>query len=138
MFSEWQQDYDMIRERYPGIEFDHGWRDDIFDSLSHEQRNILVLDDQMGVASLSSSVADLFTRGSRNRNLTVIYLVHNVYNYGKSQRTISLNSYYSVVFRNGQDASQFRTKAYQICPNNSKWLIDSFTDATCKPSGYLF
>ena len=27
--------------------------------------------------------------------------------------------------------------AYQICTNNSKWLIDSFTDATCKPYGYL-
>ena len=45
VFSEWQQDYDIIRERYPGIEFEKGWRDDNFDSLSHEQRNILVLDD---------------------------------------------------------------------------------------------
>ena len=31
VFSEWQQDYDIIRERYPGIEFEKGWRDDIFD-----------------------------------------------------------------------------------------------------------
>ena len=37
----------------------------------------------------------------------------------------------------GRDASQFRTMAYQICPNNSKWLIDSFKDATCKPYVYL-
>ena len=80
----------MIRERYPGIEFEKGRRNEIFDSLSPEQRNILVLDDQMGVASSSTSVADLFTKGSQNRNLTVIYLVQNVYNQGKSQRTISL------------------------------------------------
>ena len=137
VFSEWQQDYDMIRGRYPGIEFEKGYRDDIFDSLSHKQRNILVLDNQMGVASSSSSVADLFTRGSHHRSLTVIYLVQNVHNHGKRQRTISLNSHYSVVFRNGRDASQFRTMAYQICPNNYKWLIDTFTDATCKPYGYL-
>ena len=137
VFSEWQPDYDMIREQYPGIEFEKGWCDEIFDSLSHEQCNILVLDDQMGVASSSSSVAELITRGSHHRNLTVIYLVQNVYNHGKSQRTISRNSHYSVVFRNGLDASQFRTMAYQICPNISKWLIDSFTDATCKPHGYL-
>ena len=78
MFSEWQPDYDIIRERYPGIEFEKGWRDEIFDSLSQEQRNILVLDDQMGVASSSTSVADLFTKGSHHRNLTVIYLVQNV------------------------------------------------------------
>ena len=97
MFSEWQLDYDMIRERYPVIEFDKWWRDEIFDSLSHEQRNILVLDDEMGVASSSSSVADLYTKGSHHRNLTVIYLVQNVYNLGKNQRSISLNSNYSVV-----------------------------------------
>ena len=91
----------------------------------------------MGIASSSKSVADLFTRGSQHRNLTVIYLVQNVYNQGKSQRTISLNSHYSVVFRNGRDASQFRTMAFQICPSDGKWLVEAFTDATSKPYGYL-
>ena len=70
--SEWQPDYDLIRERYSGIEFEKGWRDDIFDSLSPEQRNILVLDDQMGVTSSSTSVADLFTNWSHHRNLILI------------------------------------------------------------------
>ena len=137
VFSEWQPDDDMIRERYPGIGFEKGWRDKIFDSLSPEQRNMMVLDDQMGVASSSTSVADLFTNGSDHRNLTVIYLVQNVYNQGKSQRTISLNSHNRVVFRNGQDASQFRIMVYQICPNDGKWLVDSFTNAASKPYGNL-
>ena len=91
----------------------------------------------MGVASYSKSVADLITNGSHDRNLTVIYLVQNVYNKGKSQRTISLNSHYSVVFRNGRDASQFHTMANQICPSEGRWLLDAFTDATFKPYGYL-
>ena len=137
VYSEWQPDYDMICERYPGIEFDKGWRDEIFDSLSPEQRTILVLDNQMGEANSIKSVADLFTKGSHHRNLTVIYLVQNLYNHGKRQRTISLSSHYSVVFCNGRDASQFHTITYQICPNNGKWLVDSFTDATSKPYGYL-
>ena len=68
VFSEWQPDYNLIRERYSGIKFEKGWRDDIFDSLSPEQLNILVLDDQMGVASSSTSVADLLTKGSHHRN----------------------------------------------------------------------
>ena len=63
VFSKWQPDYDIIRERYPSIEFENGWRDEIFDSLSPEQRNILVLYNQMGVASSSTSVADLVTMG---------------------------------------------------------------------------
>ena len=127
----------MICERYPGIQFEKGWRDDIFDSLSPYQRNILVLDDQMVVASSSKFVADLFTKESHHKNLTVINLVQNVYNQSKRQRTISLNSHYSVVFRNGRDALQFRTMAYQICPRDAQWLVDAFTDATSEPYGYL-
>ena len=80
--------------------------------MSQEQRNILVLVDQMGVASSSTSVADVFTKWSHHRNLTVIYLMQNVYNKDTIQRKISLNSHYSVVFRNGRDVSQFRTMAY--------------------------
>ena len=137
VYNEWQLDYDMIRERYPSIEFDKEWRDDIFDSLSPNHRNILVLDDQMAVASSSKSVADFFTKGSHHRKLTVIYLMQNVYNQGKSQKTISLNSHYSVVFRNGHDGSGSRTMAYQICISDGQWVVDAFTDATSKPYGYL-
>ena len=126
----------MIRERYSGIDFEKKWRDESFDSMNPKQPNILVLDYQMGVARSSMSAADLFTKGSHHRNLTVIYLVQIVYNQGKSKRTISRNSHYSVVFRNGRDASQFRTMVYQICPNGGKWLVDSFTDATSVPYGY--
>ena len=72
----------MICERYRGILFEIGWRDEIFDLLSTEQRNILVLYDKMGVASSSTSVVDFFTKGSHDSNLTVIYLVQNVYNHG--------------------------------------------------------
>ena len=91
----------------------------------------------MGVTSSSKLVSDLFTKGSHHRNLTVIYLVQNVYNQGKSQKTISLNSYYSVVFCNGREASQFQTMAYQICPSNGHWLVNALTNATSKPYGYL-
>ena len=112
VFSEWEPYYDLIWERYSGIDFEKDWRDEIFDSLSPEQRNILGLEYQMGVASSSTSVADLFPKGSHHENLTVIYLVQNVYNQGKSQLTISLNLHYNVVFRNGRVASQFRTMAY--------------------------
>ena len=34
VYSEWQPYYNMIRERYLGIEFEKAWRDKIFNSLS--------------------------------------------------------------------------------------------------------
>ena len=72
VYSEWQPDYKSIREPYPCIEFEHKWRDERFDLYCHEHRNILILDDQMGVASSSKSVADLVTKKSHHRNLTVV------------------------------------------------------------------
>ena len=84
----------------------------------------------MGITSSSTSEADLCTKVSHHRNLIVSDLVQNVYKQGKSKRTISFNSHYSVDFRNNRDASQFRTMAYKICPNNWYWLVDVFKDAT--------
>ena len=137
VFSKWQPDYDIIREQYPGIEYEKRWGVEIFDSLSPEQRNIMVIDDQIKIARLLTSVADPVTKGLHHKTLPVIYLVQNAYNQGNSQRTISLNSNYSVVCRNSRGTLQFRTMAYQIYPNNGKWLVNSFTDATSKPYGYL-
>ena len=56
----------MIRKRYSGIDFEKELRDEIFNSLSSEQRNILVLDDQMCLASSSKLMADLFTKESHH------------------------------------------------------------------------
>ena len=61
----------------------------------------------------------------------------NLYNQNKSQMTISLNSHYSVVFRNNWDASQFWTMAFQICLSNGKWLVNAFTYASSEPYEYL-
>ena len=63
--------------------------------------------------------------------------MQNVYNQGKCQSTISLNSHYSRVFLKSRDASQFCTMAYQICPNDGKLLVDTFTNAISKHYRYL-
>ena len=137
VYGEWQDDYDQIKTIYPEIEFMHGYSDDIYDSLEPSERNLLILDDQMSEASDSKSLAKLFTKGSHHRNVTILYLVQNMFDQGKSSRTVSLNSHYTVVFRNLRDQSQFRTMARQLLPKNSQWLIDAFTDATLRPFGYL-
>ena len=101
----------MIRERYHCLEFKKECRDDIFYSLTPELRNILIFYDQMSVANLSKSVFDFLTKKPHHINLTVIYLLPNVYNKGTSHITISLYSHYNVVFRNSRDGSQFQTMA---------------------------
>ena len=42
-----------------------------------------------------------------------------------------------MVFQNKRDASQFRTLAYQMCPENARWLLDAFKHCNKRPYGYL-
>ena len=59
-----------------------GYSDDIYDSLEPSDRNLLILDDQMSEASNTKSLANLFTKVSRHRNVTILYLVKNMFDHG--------------------------------------------------------
>lgn len=137
VFSEWQPDYQYARELYPHIEFVQGWHDEIYDMLMPQVPTLLIIDDLMDEAGSSKSMKALFTKGVHHRNCTVLYLLQNMYNQGRSQRTASLNTHYNVVFKNARDMCQFRTLASQMYPGSFKWLLDAFDDATSVPFGYL-
>ena len=95
IYSEWQSYYDHVRATFPHVEFVEGWREDLYASIRPDERNLLILDDQMDEAGDSKTLSKLFKKGLHHRNLTVIYLVQNVFNQSKSQRTVSLNSHYN-------------------------------------------
>ena len=60
----------------PGIEFNQGISEDIdvSDFLDVSQRNLIVLDDLMAQFGKDKRTADLFTKGSHHRNLSVTYI----------------------------------------------------------------
>jgi hypothetical protein len=101
-------------------------------------RNLVVLDDQMENENArrngGSSLAKFFTQGSHHRNLTVIYIVQNLFRQGGAMRTISLNSHYIVLFKNQRDRLQVETLAKQM---KCSFLVDAYQDATRRPYGYL-
>ena len=121
---------------YPHIVFEHGWMDDIYDRITPDT-NLLIVDDQMEEAGSSKTLQNLFTKGSHHRNLTIMYLLPNMYNACTSQRTVSLNTHYNVVFTNPRDSRQFWCLSSQMHPGNFYLLIGAFLDATAKPHGYL-
>ena len=51
-------------------------------------------------------IADLFTKGSDHQNLSVIYIVQNIFQQGRETRNISLNARYIVLFKSPQDKQQ--------------------------------
>jgi len=84
------------------------------------------------------TVANLFTKGSHHRNISVAFLVQNIFHKNKHIRTINLNAHYMVLFKNPRDASQFASLARQMYPNKSAFAVEAYKDATKKPYSYLF
>ena len=83
------------------------------------------------------SITSLFTKGSHHRNISVIYIVQNLFDSNKNHRTISLNAHYLIIFKNPRDASQIVHLAKQMYPGQSKYVQEAFTLATNNPHGYL-
>ena len=52
-------------------------------------------------------------------------------------RICSLNTHVLVIFKNPRDKLQITCLARQIYPNNSRFLVDAYTQATEKAHGYL-
>ena len=62
------------------------------------KRNLILFDGQNIDASKDKRIVNLFTRGSHHRNLSVIYIVQNLFYQGKGSCSISLNSQYLVPY----------------------------------------
>jgi hypothetical protein len=141
VYGEWQRAYEELAQQLPHIQFVKGFTNELYESFDSRVRNLLILDDQMENKAAhkrgENAVAKFFTQGSHHRNLTVVYLVQNLFNQDKSMRTISLNTHYMVLFKNPRDATQIRTLGCQMYPENVRLLTDAYRDATSKPYGYL-
>ena len=57
-------------------------------------------------------VASLFTIKSHHKNISVMYIVQNLFHRGKYHRTISRNAHYMVLFKNLTDVSQIMALAH--------------------------
>ena len=136
-FKEWQSGYDEIKAFLPSIEFHQGIENPILESIQASERNLVVIDDLMSHAGESKRISKLFTEESHHRNLTVIFIVQNLFYQGKEMRTISLNAHYLVLYKNPRDKSQIRYLAHQIYPENSKFLSNVYDHATADPHTYL-
>ena len=135
-YSEYQETFAEIESLVPNIHFIEGVPDAIFDSINPKTRNLYIFDDMMG--ERDSVIAKLFTKKSHHGNLSVIYIVQNLFHQSKDHRTISLNASYLVLTKNVRDASQVIHLAKQIYPNNVKFFQQAYQIATAEPFSYLF
>ena len=70
-----------------------------------------MFDDLMTEAKCDQRIADLFTKGSHHRNISVVNLTQNLFSEGKACRDIILNTQFIVLFNNPIDRQQEATLA---------------------------
>jgi hypothetical protein len=105
--------------------------------LNQIKPDIIVCDDLMSEISKSDNVADIFTKKSHHMNISIFFIVQNLFFQGKSMRTISLNSQYIVLLKSVRDKQQINALGRQLYPKKSTFFIDVYNDATSQPFGYL-
>nr|DAC81259.1 TPA_asm: FtsK [Astyanax tetra cavefish adintovirus] len=138
-YSCWQPLYDELMN-VVNIRFVQGIPDSLCDDniFPPHTSSLVIFDDLMLSASNNLEVQNAFTKYTHHRNLSVIYLVQNLFFQGKSSRTINLNTNYMVLFKNPRDKLQISVLARQMYPGNGKFMLECFQDATARPYGYLF
>jgi hypothetical protein len=126
--------YQTIFSQMQGVDFNEGLPSlEEFDGTKH---TLVIIDDLMHEAN--AVVTKLFTRGSHHTNTSVIFITQNMFHADSETRTITLNAQYLVLFKNVRDKSQIAHLSRQMYPNKSKYMIESYTDATSDPYSYLF
>ena len=136
-YGVYQSGYADIMKENPNIEFVEGLPHNFETTINPKVHNLVVVDDLMDECGHDSKMSNLFTRGSHHRNLSVIFIVQNMYFKGKESRNISLNTQYLVFFKSPRDKSQITHLGRQLYPGNSKFVQEAYNDATLKPYGYL-
>ena len=128
-YGEYQQSF----RKYSNVEFRQGLSNT--NDSDGSEPVLLVIDDLM--QETDETVANLFTKGSHHRNVSVVFLAQNLFPKNKFARTMSLNAHYIVLFKNPRDASQFANLARQMYPKQWQFAVEAYKDATREPYSYL-
>lgn len=97
--------------------------------------SLVIFDDLL--TQLNPDFEKIFCNLSHHENASVIFMTQNLFYKDKVYRTLSLNSHYFVIMKNDRDRQQISILARQACPNNSKYILTAYEDATKKPYDYL-
>jgi hypothetical protein len=99
---------------------------------------LLIFDDLMiQLNNKREILADIFTRKSHHSNISVIFIVQNLFE--KSMKIVRDNSHYIILLNSQSAALQIRSLGSQLFPGNGlKYFLDSYRQAvTEKKFGYL-
>ena len=136
-YSIFQPAYDEMLRSVSNINFVEGVPSDFDSMINPSRRNLVVIDDLMQELGNDQRITSLFTKGCHHRNLSVIFILQNIFHRGKELRDMSLNCHYLELFKSPRDSSHINHLAKQMFPGHVKYMQESFQDATSRPKGYF-
>lgn len=124
-----------LKERFPGVLKLHKGLPDIdkLGAMDSKVNRLLVLDDLMNEIK-GNTVANLFSKGAHHMNISVVYIIQNVFNQNKEMRNVFLNAQYKVLFNNPSDVTQLTVLNSRMFPGHPKFLKSVMSDASKKKS----
>ena len=133
-YGQWQAGYSNAIEKV-NVNYHDGLCDE--DYLVKHKPHIVVVDDLMSEVAGDKRMSDLFTKVSHHENISVIFIVQNLFYQAKCMRTISINTHYFFLLKNPRDRSQVMAFGRQLYPSDSKYFLEAYDDATSEPFSYL-
>ena len=134
-YGAWQPAYDRMKQH--GIRFHQGVPQEQHISSWYPKGGILILDDLMDECGNDKNILDIFTKYSHHKNVSVIYLLQDIFPIGKYSKTISRNVHYVWAFKNPRDQVGIRNLLLQAFPTNWSTVLDTFQKVTEQPHAYL-
>jgi len=126
-------EYLQIFNQYPHTYFHQGLPN--IADFDGKEPTLVIIDDIM--QETNETVADMFTKGSHHRNISVVFVAQNLFPKNKFARTMSINAHYMVLFKYPRDVSRFANLARQMYPKTSQFAVEEYRDATREPYSYL-
>ena len=105
-----------------------------FDFISLLENCLLVFDDSGEKIFIAKEISEFATAG-RHRNISIIYVKHNLFQQSKWSRTIDLNSTHIILLKSPREIQQITYIGKQL--NNTSFLKESYKLATKLPFGHL-
>lgn len=88
---------------------------------------LMILDDLMTDAR-KNIISNLFSRGSHHLNLSVMFIVQNIFHQHREMRNIFLNAQYRILFQNPGDATQLTLINNRMYPGRKNFLHSVMND----------
>lgn len=131
-YGEDQESYKSLEEN---VTFIQGVPD--LDKMDAHPSNpqLVILDDLMQEMKNNPNLTKLFTKVSHHRGVSVIHIVQNLFFEGT--RTSRINCDYIFLMKNPSDKLQVQTLSHQLFPNNYRYFLEAYEDATDSPYSYL-